>query len=686
MSGHTSSSIRNIALLGHSGSGKTSLLERLACVAGLKGSVGSIERGDTLSDHDAQEKQQQHSLFTSIVPLPYRECLIQLIDTPADADFRGQTLAAMSAVETAAIVINASRGVEMTTRRLLRRARQHRLCRMLIINRIDMPGLDLANLVAQIRDEFGSECLPVNLPAATGSKVLDCFYPSTSKAEKTDILSLADAHSAIRDQVIEVDETLMERYLAGEPISRQALHDAFEQALREGHLIPICFVSAASGAGCTELLELCRRLLPNPAEGNLPRFRVGNDDRKVTATASADDHIIAHVFKIIHDPYAGKLAIFRIHQGTLKPGLQLLIGEQKKPIKINQLFRLNGASMEAIEQAVPGDICAVAKIDEIHYDAILHDHHEEDHYYLKPIDFPQPMLGLAIAAARRGQEQKLADALSQLSEEDPCLQVEHHQELNETVLYGLGEMHLRIMLQRLQQRYDLQVTQMTPGIAYRETITKAAEGHCRHKKQTGGAGQFAEVFLRVRPLPRDSGIQFKSEVTGGAIPANLIPAVEKGARQAAAEGIIAGYPLQDLEVVVHDGKHHSVDSKEIAFVIAGRKAFVEAIQAAGPQLLEPIVELDLTCPETTMGDVTGALAARRARIQGSTSSNHGMAQIQAGIPQSMLSDFPNELKSLTAAAGRYSMTFSHYEAVPPELQQQLTTAYRQSSPEVTNSG
>ncbi len=679
MANHDTAQIRNIALLGHLSSGKTTLLERLACVAGLKGSPGTIERGDTLSDHDAQEKQYQHSLFTSIVPIPYKDCLIQCIDTPGDPDFRGQTLAAMSAVETAVMVVNASQGIEMTTRRLMRRARQRRLCRVLVVNRIDVPDLDLTTLVRNLRAEFGAECLPVNLPANGGSKVLDCFFDAgDDQADKTDIFTLPDAHSAIRDQVIEVDDELMEQYLAGQPISPQQLHDAFDQALREGHLIPICFVSASTGAGCEELLELCRRLLPNPAEGNPPRFRVGNEERKVTASADPDAHVIAHVFKIINDPYAGKLSIFRVFQGTVRTGMELFIGEQKKPFKVAHLYRMHGGEHQEIELAVPGDICAVAKVDDIHYDAILHDHHEEDHYYLKPVDFPQPMFGLSIAPQSHGQEQKLASALEQLSQEDPCLAVEHHQELNETVLYGLGEMHLRMILERLQQRHDLQVQTSTPGIAYRETITRPAEGHFRHKKQTGGAGQFGEVFLRVRPLQRDAGIVFKSEVTGGAIPTSLIPAVEKGVAQAVEEGIIAGYPLQDLEVVVYDGKFHSVDSKEIAFVIAGRKAFTEAVQAAGPQLLEPIVELEVLCPQAQMGDVTSALAVRRARILGSESQADGMAQIRAGIPQSMLNDFPTELKSLTAGEGRYSMTFSHYEAVPPELQQQLAAAHHQS--------
>ncbi len=673
MVSHSTSQIRNIALLGHNNAGKTTLLERLATQAGVKGKPGSIERGDTISDFDPQEKQYQHSLFSSIVPISHKHCLIQFIDTPGDADFRGQTLAAMTAVETAAVVINAVQGIEMSTRRLMRRARQQRLCRMLIINHIDADDVDLEALLKSIRATFGPQCLPINLPTHKHTGVLDCFFNATGDP---DLLTLAAAHDAIRDQVIESDDKLMELYLDGQTISRQQLHDGFDLALREGHLVPICFVSASTGAGCAELLDICSRLLPNPTEGNPPRFRVGDDAHKVTASAEPDAHVIAHVFKIINDPYAGKLAVFRIFQGTINKGSELYIGEQSKPFKVAHLFRINGTEHVEIEQGVPGDICAVAKVDLIHYDDILHDHHEQDHYYLKPVDFPQPMFGLAIMSQNHGQEQKLATTLQRLCEEDPCLLLEYHQELNETVLYGLGEMHLRMVLERLQQQHDLQVHTQPPRIAYRETITRPAEGHYRHKKQTGGAGQFGEVFLRVSPLQRNAGFSFKSEVTGGVIPTNLIPAVEKGVRQALADGIIAGFPLQDLQVVVHDGKHHSVDSKEIAFVIAGRKAFMEAVNNAGPQLLEPIVELEVSMPEKHMGDVTSALAARRARIQGSESIGNGNAMITVGMPQSMLSDFPTELKGLTAGAGRYSMAFSHYDAVPPEVQQQLATAFR----------
>jgi len=668
--------IRNLALLGHSGSGKTLLSERLLVKAGVKGDAGTIERGDTAADFDPLEKQYQHSLDSAILHLPAGTTEVQLIDTAGDPDFRGQTLAAMSAVETAAIVINAVTGIEMSTRRLMRRARQRRLCRMIIINRIDADEVDLEALVREIRDEFGPQCLPVNLPAENRSTVRECFYHDDGA---TDIFSLAEAHSAIRDQVVEVDEALMARYLDGEEISREELHDAFELALREGHLVPICFTSARTGAGCGELLRFIERLLPSPLEGNPPHFRAGSEERKVTARPDPDAHVLAHVFKIVNDPYAGKLSIFRIFQGTIRPGMQLLVGDARKPVKVAHLFRVHGSEHTEVDIGLPGDICALAKIDEIRYDVILHENHDEDHYYFKPIDFPQPMFGLAIEPKTRGQEQKLASTLDKTAEEDPCFRIEHNQELNETVIRGLGEMHLRILLERFQQRYGLDVETRPPRIAYRETITRAAEGHCRHKKQTGGAGQFGEVFLRVRPLGRGEGFVFRSEVVGGVIPTSLIPAVEKGVRQALDEGAIAGFPLQDLEVVVHDGKYHAVDSKEIAFAIAGRKALLEAIEQAGPQILEPIVKLEVTVADAVMGDVTGLLASKRARIQGTETIRGGLTQITAAVPLSAITEFPTELKSMTGGEGRFVLEMSHYEAVPAQVQQQLVEQHAERS-------
>jgi elongation factor G len=675
MPSYRTKDIRNIALVGHSGSGKTTLAEALLVKSGAKGEVGSIERGSTTMDHDPIERSHQHSLDSAIASLDYKGMHLNLIDTAGMPDFRGPTLSAMTAVETTAIVINAHAGIEQATRRLMRRAKQRRLCRMIIINRIDVEEVDLTQLVTDLREEFGPACLPVNLPADNLATVRDCFFQTEGD---TDIFSLSEAHDAIIDQVVEVNEELMEKFLEGEDLTRDELHNAFEQALREGHLVPICFVSAQTGAGITELLDFFNQLAPSPREGNPPPFVKGEGEEAVpvSTTGNANDHVIAHVFKITNDPFVGKLCVFRIYQGTVRPDSQLFIGEARKPFKVGHLFKIQGGKHTEIDAGVPGDICAVAKIDEIYYDAVLHDSHDEDRYHLKPLDFPSPMYGLAVNTKSRGQEQKLSTALQRLQEEDPCFVVEHNQELNETVMRGLGELYMRITLERMLERYNVEVTTRPPRIAYRETITRAAEGHHRHKKQTGGAGQFGEVFLRIRPKQRGHGFEFIDKVVGGAIPYNLIPAVEKGVQQVLNEGAIAGYSLQDIEVTVYDGKFHPVDSKEIAFVTAGRIAFLDAIKNAGPQILEPIVSVDVTVPDAFMGDITGNLAGRRARISGTESLRGGQVTIQADIPLSSLSDYHTELKSLTQGQGTYTMEFSHYDPVPSNVQQELIKAYK----------
>jgi len=680
MPSYRTKDIRNIALVGHSGSGKTTLAEALLVASGAKGEAGTIERGSTTMDHDPIERSYQHSLDSAIASLDYKGMHLNLIDTAGIPDFRGPTLASMTAVETTAIVVNAIAGIEMSTRRLMRRAKQRRLCRMIIINRIDAEGADLAQLVNELQEEFGPGCLPVNLPSENLTTVRDCFFQTEGE---TDIFSLSEAHSAIIDQVVEVNEELMEKFLEGEDLSREELHTAFEQALREGHLVPICFVSAQTGAGITELLDFFKELAPSPREGNPPPFFKGSGEgaTAVTTTGNANDHVVAHVFKITNDLFVGKLCVFRIYQGTVRPDSQLLIGDARKPFKVGHLFNMQGGKHFEVDAGIPGDICAVAKVEEIYYDAVLHDSHDADRYHLKSFDFPSPMYGLAVNTKSRGQEQKLSTALQRLQEEDPCFIVEHNQELNETVMRGLGELYMRITLERMQQRYNVEVVTRPPRIAYRETITRPAEGHHRHKKQTGGAGQFGEVFLRIRPKQRGEGFEFIDKVVGGAIPYNLIPAVEKGVMQVMNDGAIAGYALQDIEVTVYDGKYHPVDSKEIAFVTAGRHAFLDAIKNAGPQILEPIVSVDVTVPDAVMGDITGNLAGRRARISGTETLRGGQVTIQADLPLSSLSDYHTELKSLTQGQGSYTMEFSHYDPVPSNIQDELVKAYKSKDEE-----
>jgi elongation factor G len=667
--------IRNIAIVGHAHSGKTTLVETLLHHAGAIAAPGSVEKGTTVSDFDKEEKEHQHSLNSAVVSVDHSGRHINLIDTPGMPDFAGHAIAAMPAVETVAVVINAQAGIEMMTRRLLERAADRKLCRMIIINKIDAENIDLESLLAQIREVFGESCVPINLPAQGGKAVADVFDHASGEA---DFSSVAEAHTQIVDRVVEVDEDLMARYLETGKVSHEELHAPFEKALREGHLVPVCFASARTGAGIAELLEIFADLMPNPTEGNPQPFIHGEPPHTEPLQYDADPgkHVIAHIFKVTTDPFVGKLGIFRIYQGTVKKDTQLYIGDARKPFKVGHLFKLQGKEHKEVDAGIPGDICAVAKVEEIRFNDVLHDSPAHGHVHLAPIEFPMPMSGFAIEGKSRGEEQKIARALTAMEAEDPCFRVERATESHETVIRGMGDMHLRIILEKMKNRYNVEVTTRPPRIAYRETIAGKAEGHYRHKKQTGGAGQFGEVFLRVEPAAAGAGFEFVNDVFGGTIPSQFIPAVEKGVRQVLTEGCIAGYPLQDVKVSVYDGKHHPVDSKEVAFVIASRNAFKDAVNKAKPTVLEPIVTLEITVPEGNMGDIAGDLSAKRGRIQGTDTLPGGMVVVKAQAPLAELTQYQSQLKSVTGGQGSYTMDFSHYEPVPPHVQQQLVAAYK----------
>ncbi len=667
-------SIRTLALVGPSAGGKTSLAEAMLAKAGAIGAAGSLERGSTVSDFDPLERRMQHSLNASVMHLSRGDTRIHFIDTPGGADFLGQSLPALEAVETAAIVVNAAVGIEPMAVRMMDYAASRHMDRLIIVNKIDSPGVDLAALLSQIQATFGKECLPLNLPDAGASKVVDCFY---NREGHSDFGSVDAAHRALVEQVVEVDAAFVDRYLNDGDVDAGELHAPLEQALREGHLIPVCFVSARSGAGVDELLDVIVKLLPNPTEANPPDFLNGEgaEAKPMQAVPDASRHVLAHVFKVTVDPYVGKMGIFRIHQGTVTKDSQLFIGDGRKPFKVGHLFMLQGKDHVEVPKALPGDIVAVAKIDDIHFDAVLHDAAEDDHIHLKPLDFPVPVHGLAVEPKRRGDEQRMWEIMTKLIDEDPCLKIEHVASTNETIVYGLGELHLRVLLDRLRETYKFEVNTRPPRIAYRETITANAEGHHRHKKQTGGAGQFGEVFLKVEPLPRGGGFEFVDQVKGGVIPNQFIPAVEKGVREVLTGGAVAGYPVVDVRVIVYDGKHHSVDSKEIAFVTAGRKAFMAAVREARPIVLEPIVHIEITAPDAAMGDITGDLSSKRGLVSGTTNGAVGTMIVKGQVPLSELASYQSRLNAMTSGQGRYTIELSHYEPVPPNVQQQLVSQF-----------
>jgi elongation factor G len=677
MSSYTTSDIRNVLVAGHQASGKTTLIEAILLAAGAITTKGDVTKGTALSDFEKEEKHHGHSIYSSILHCHHLGKRINLIDAPGAPELIGSALACMPAVETVAVVISASAGIEVVTRKVMEAAKERNLPRAIIINKIDSHDLDLAGLVSRIQDTFGTECLPVNLPTSKGQAVTECLLNRNGEA---DILGVTESHQAILDQVVEVDENLMEKYLSGEEPNYEALHDPFEKCMDESHVVPILFTNAKDGIGVPELLDFIARWFPSPLEGNLRPMMIGEgkEEKPFDYQEDANKAMIAHVFKVTSDPFVGKVAVFRVHEGKVSGQSQVIIGHSKKPVKLGHVFQLQGKQHNEVNEIIAGDIGAVAKIEEIHLNDVLHDDHSLDSVHHKKEMLPQPMYSLAITPKARGDEQKMNALLTKVQEEDPTFKWHTDRMTHEVVISGMGELHLRLVLERLEAR-GLHVETHPPKIAYKETILGKAEGHHRHKKQTGGSGQFGEVYLRVEPLPQDSpahtanggeGFEFVDEIFGGTIPGQYVPAVEKGVRDVMESGAIAGYSLTNVRCIVYDGKHHPVDSKEIAFRSAGKWAFMDAVKKAKPSLLEPIVKLEVTAPEDKMGTITGDISGKRGRIVTTDSLPGGVARIEALAPLSELLAYNAQLKSVTGGQGSYSMDLSHYDPAPPQIQQQ----------------
>ncbi|GHU31815.1 elongation factor G [Betaproteobacteria bacterium] len=665
--------LRTVALVGHGAAGKTTLAETLLATAGAISNKGSVEKGNTVCDFDPQEKELGHSINSAIASFNWLDARIQIIDTPGYPDFAGQALGALAAVDVALVVINAQTGIELSTERMMNFAAARNLCRMIVINKIDADNIDLPKLVGEIRERYGHECMLLDLPAHQNQDVVEVLGHDDGES---DFDSVSAAHRALIDQIVEEDEDLLAKYLDdGADPDINALRMPFEKALSAGHLIPILFVSAKTGAGIPQLLDALAKLAPNYGEVTPPPFykvQAGSQESvPFDVVPDAEKHVLAHVFKIVSDPFVGKLGIFRVHQGTIRKDSQLFVGDAKRASKVGHLLRLQGKESIDVDALLPGEIGAIAKVEEIGFDSILHDSHDEAQVHLKPLEFPEPMHGLAVQTQKKADEQRLFDVLHKLEIEDPCFKIERHATTNETVIRGLGEMHLRAKLARMSQQYKIDLNTKPPQIAYRETITKKAEGHCRHKKQSGGAGQFGEVMLRVEPLERGAGFEFVDISKGGVIPGVFMASVEKGVRQALEDGVVGGFPVHDIRVIVHDGKSHPVDSKDIAFFMAGRKATIQAIQAASPIILEPVVDIEILTPEAAVGDLSGDLSSKRGQLTGTQPRGAGTMAIGGKVPLAELDDYQGRLKSLTGGQGSYSVAFSHYAPVPAATQQQL---------------
>jgi len=663
--------IRNIVLLGHGGSGKTSLAEAILHITGATNRLGSVDEKTSTCDYYDEEKEHQYSIQSAIVHTEYNGKTINIIDTPGSPDFIGTSITAIPAAETALIVISASAGIETITRKMFELATKAEKPRIIVINKIDSENIHLPELLKNIREVFGPSCRCANMPAADNASIIDCIKNDTGQSALGDA---GKAHTELIESVIEADDQLMEKYLGGENITDEQISAVFVKALNSGTLIPIVFTNSRAEVGITELLEIIVNFTPSPQQTKPVILTDGDKTTELKADPAAP--LASLVFRIGFDPKSNmKNATIRIFSGTIKSDANMYRNNEKKGIRPGHIMKSQGAENKEIQAGIAGDIITLTKVEEIKTNDLIHDGHLAGRFKLPGL--PQPMFALALEPATRGDEQKISNAIERLTEEDPCFKVTRDQQTKELIVNGLGELHLRVMLEKMVNRFKLSINTKEPKIPYRETITVPAEGHYRHKKQTGGAGQFGEVYLRVEPAERESdpSLVFSWDIFGASIPGQFEPAVLKGINDVMQSGIVAGFPLQDIKVSVYDGKHHPVDSKEVAFRAAGKGAFTDALQKAKPVLLEPIVNIEVTAPAENMGDITGDLASKRGRVQGQDMLAGNFVVIKAQVPLAEVTQYNSQLKSVTGGRGSYSMSLSHYEIVPSNVQQQVVAQY-----------
>ena len=663
--------IRNIVLLGHGGSGKTSLAEAMLHKTGATNRLGSVDDKTSICDYYDEEKKHRHSIQSALAHINHAGKLINIIDTPGYPDFIGPAIKAIPAAETAVIVISAPAGIETNTRKMFRLAAEANMPRLIVINKMDAENVAFPELIKGIQETFGSQCRCANLPAADKASIIDCIENETGDSPLMDV---AQAHTELIESVIEADDDLMESYLGGEEISTEKITSVFVEALKTGTLIPIVFTDARRETGVQEFLDIIARYTPSPRQVKPVQLKDGDSLTELAAEPAGP--LAGLVFRVSFDQRSNmKYSSIRIFSGTITSETNLLRNDEKKGIRPGHTLKSQGDDNKEINAGVAGNIITLAKVEELKVGDLIHDGKAAGKFELPAV--PEPMFSLALEPATRGDEQKISTALEKLCEEDPCFKVSRDMQTKELVASGLGDLHLRIVLEKMKNRYKLSITTKEPKIPYRETITAKAEGHYRHKKQTGGAGQFGEVYLRIEPAERNSDppLQFSWDIFGASIPGQYEPAVAKGINEVMQNGVVAGFPLQDISVSVYDGKHHPVDSKEVAFRAAGKGAFTDAVQKAKPVLLEPIVNIEVTVPAENMGDIAGDLASKRGRVLGQDMLAGNFIIIKAQVPLAEVTQYNSQLKSVTGGRGSYSMSLSHYEIVPPNVQQQIVAAH-----------
>jgi elongation factor G len=666
--------IRNVVLLGHGSSGKTSLTEAALFTTKAVTRLGKVDEGNTVSDYDPDEVKRKMSINLTVLPCYWDDIKINLIDTPGYPEFSGEVRAGVRVCEGAVIVVCAASGVEVGTEQVWSYCEQANLPRLIFINKMERENADFYRTLEQLRAQFGIRCVPVQLPIGAQADfkgIVDLLalksYVGSSLKEAEIPSGLQGEVDSYREKLIEaaaeVDDTLIEKYLGGEELTMEEISRGLKQAVVSGEAMPVLVGSALQNVGISLLLDAAGAYLPAPAERQV---LIEGESAGVEPSEKAP--LAALVFKTSADPYVGKLTCFRVYNGSISSNSQVWNVTHQSVERIGQLFVLKGKTQEPVSQLKAGDIGAVAKLNMTGTGDTLST--REKPVKIVPATFPEPIFSQAVYPKTKADVDKLGASLSRLVEEDPTLSVHRAHDTGETIISGLGETHLEVAAEKLLRKFGVAVEMDTPGVPYRETITMPTKAEYKHKKQTGGHGQYGHVLLEMEPLPRGSGNEFEDKIVGGTIPKNYIPAVEKGVNEAVQEGILARYPVMDVKAIVYDGSFHPVDSSEICFKIAGAQAFKKGLSQGQAILLEPIVNIRVTVPQDYTGDIIADLNTKRARVQGMNPEG-GVNVIEAQVPLAEVLRYAIDLRSITQGRGSYRTEFSHYEEVPAHLSQKI---------------